>query len=351
MGEEEYYDNEEYRGEEDFGEEDYGDEEPGQSPEQGFLDPEEHEMLGEEGGPPMQVGIYRDEQHSHTSLDESFEKNVNMMARAKANLLTMINDRRGELGLGVFFEDITLNQVATEMSGYLKDNEFSQKKLKEIIEYERVDFTPQLAYVVSRYDEDTVAHSKEDALAYFIEIGYLFFEIDAYKKQLEDPMLNHIGIGLAGNNKHIIVVYLFSSKALTITSITYTPETQRVDLRGRMLDASVGVYVLKLINGTAPADQKTYMQLVLPIKMTYSKASKEFTIWFECANPFKTRHFIEIYTRANPDSIGYGKQNGSKLDFKYFDMKMRALLVEFPEPNFKEALSELAEVRKREVKS
>lgn len=134
-------------------------------------------------------------------------------------------------------------------------------------------------------------------------------------------------MGLAGNNKHIVIVYLFSSKALTIMNIGYCPDTQRVDLRGRMLDTSVGVYVLKLINGNVPPDQKNYMQLVLPNKMTYSKTTKEFTIWFECANPFKTRHFIEIYTRANPDSIGYGKQNGSKLDFKYFDMKMRSLLV------------------------
>ena len=41
-----------------------------------------------------------------------------------------------------------------------------------------------------------------------------------------------------------------------------------------MLDTSVGVYVVKLINGNAPPDQKTYMQLVLPNKMTYSKVTK-----------------------------------------------------------------------------
>lgn len=66
-----------------------------------------------------------------------------------------------------FFEDITLNHVATEMSMYLKNSEYSQKHFKEIMDYERVDFTPQLAYIVSRYDEDT-AHSKDDSLAYFI---------------------------------------------------------------------------------------------------------------------------------------------------------------------------------------
>ena len=35
-----------------------------------------------------------------------------MFAKAKANLLTMINDHRSKQNLGILFEDITLNNIA-----------------------------------------------------------------------------------------------------------------------------------------------------------------------------------------------------------------------------------------------
>lgn len=58
-----------------------------------------------------------------------------MFAKAKANLLTMINDHRSKQNLGILFEDITLNNIANQMSIYLKDNDYSHKHLKQLMDY------------------------------------------------------------------------------------------------------------------------------------------------------------------------------------------------------------------------
>lgn len=96
---------------------------------------------------------------SKEDLDESFEKDVDLHSKVKANLLVLINEHRAGLGLGPLFEDITLDQVSSEYGVYLKNNEHNPKHLKDLLEYSRVDMTnqpnpPNMAYVVSKYDED-----------------------------------------------------------------------------------------------------------------------------------------------------------------------------------------------------
>jgi hypothetical protein len=48
-------------------------------------------------------------------------------------------------------------------------------------------------------------------------MGYLFFEMDNDRKILLDQVYNHVGIGLAGNETHIIVVLFTTQRDIAIT--------------------------------------------------------------------------------------------------------------------------------------
>lgn len=146
-------------------------------------------------------------------------------------------------------------------------------------------------------------------------------------------------------------MFFFTFRALCISSITYSPENaHRVEVRGKVFDSTVGVFVMKVLNGSMPPDSKAMIMQVLPSKMTYNKATKEYSIFFEMANPFQIRNYIEIYTRANPDTISYGKPNEPKVEYRVLDMKMRSILVEFPQASFTKALNDLLERRQQEIK-
>ena len=56
-----------------------------------------------------------------------------------------------------------------------------------------------MIHIVSKYEEDTVV-TAEMILNYFVEMGYLFLEVDSDKKFLLSSDLNHIAIGVSANS-------------------------------------------------------------------------------------------------------------------------------------------------------
>lgn len=66
-----------------------------------------------------------------------------------------------------------------------------------------------------------------------IEIGYLFFERDEDSETLLRPANNHVGIGIAGNGTHVVVVLLITQHDLCITEITDKGDS--IEVRGKML--------------------------------------------------------------------------------------------------------------------
>ena len=56
-----------------------------------------------------------------------------------------------------------------------------------------------LTFIISKYEDDIVVN-KLVTYNYFMEIGYLFLEVDTDRKILLDPQMNHIGLGVAASN-------------------------------------------------------------------------------------------------------------------------------------------------------
>jgi hypothetical protein len=61
--------------------------------------------------------------------------------------------------------------------------------------------------------------TKEVTYNYFMEMGYLFLEAPNDQKYLLDPQMNHIGLGVAVSETHIVIVQILSRKVLAITKL------------------------------------------------------------------------------------------------------------------------------------
>ena len=100
-------------------------------------------------------------------------------------------------------------------------------------------------YIVSGYEEDTQV-TKQVTFDFFIEMGHLFFEMDEERRVLLDSNNNHVGVGLAGNETNIVIVLFVISRDICITSITDKGES--IEVKGKMLDYSVGINGVKIYN-------------------------------------------------------------------------------------------------------
>lgn len=63
---------------------------------------------------------------------------------------------------------------------------YNEKKLDEL----------KLIYIVSKFEEDTLVDSQVMS-DYFMEMGYLFLEVEDDRKTLLSSEMNHIAIGVA----------------------------------------------------------------------------------------------------------------------------------------------------------
>lgn len=65
--------------------------------------------------------------------------------------------------------------------------------------------------------------NKDITYNYFMEMGYLFLEVETDRKFLLDSQMNHIGLGVAASESHVVIVQILSRKVLAITKIQDGP--------------------------------------------------------------------------------------------------------------------------------
>ncbi len=61
-----------------------------------------------------------------------------------------------------------------------------------------------------------------------------------------DPNNTNIGIGLAGNESTIAIVLFVTQRELTIMEINENQHTNHIEVRGKMLENSVGICGVKI---------------------------------------------------------------------------------------------------------
>jgi hypothetical protein len=52
-----------------------------------------------------------------------------------------------------------------------------------------------------------------------MEMGYLLLEVESDKKHLLNSHMDHIGLGVAAGDQHVVIVQVLSRKVLAITKV------------------------------------------------------------------------------------------------------------------------------------
>lgn len=102
-----------------------------------------------------------------------------------------------------------------------------------------------------------------------------------------------------------------------------------------MLEFSIGICGVKIC--TAPGGDYREIATAHYDKIDFNRQTKEFCIYLEIEPNWKERRWIELWTRLNPDSIGYRKPRKEKdkgNHFRHLQMKMRSLFILYPDKKF-----------------
>lgn len=75
-----------------------------------------------------------------------------------------------------------------------------------------------LVHITAKFEED-VNVTPQVMYNYFMEMGYLFLEVEADRRILLNPDLNHISIGVNSDDSQIVIVFIVSRRDLCITRI------------------------------------------------------------------------------------------------------------------------------------
>ena len=98
--------------------------------------------------------------------------------------------------------------------------------------------------------------------------------MDKERELLMDPSNTHVGIGLAGNESTISIVLFVAQRELTIIEITENQHTAQIEVRGKMLDSSVGICGVRIC--VAPGGDYKEIANALYDKMDFNRQTKEF---------------------------------------------------------------------------
>ena len=77
-----------------------------------------------------------------------------------------------------------------------------------------------------------------------------------------------------------------------------------------MLDYSIGICGVKICNATG-GDYKEIANALYD-KIDFNRQTKQFCVYLDIQANWKERRWIELWTRENPDSIGYRKPRKEK---------------------------------------
>ena len=156
--------------------------------------------------------------------------------------------------------------------------------------------------------------------------------------------MNHIGLGVAASDEHVVIVQILSRKVLAITKVNDAPGN-KILVQGRMLEDKVGIYAFRLF----AFDTKADISKIGPEMIEFDRQTREFSAIIESPDPIGhlNRKQMELFVRNNPDSIPYKKQTRDKLNLKHVDLILRIPIFQYPDPRYTHE-DEIARLRKIE---
>lgn len=173
-------------------------------------------------------------------------------------------------------------------------------------------------------------------MAEFLDAHGLLLEMQEDLDVIMNPEYTHVGVGFAADTRRVKIVEFLSARPIMIHSLNAN-ESGEIVVTGTVLKPQgLGVYAARIVN----KDDESKMHTVAgPQHIHYDKDSHEFVITFEPQQEELFYHsepkMVEIYMRANPDTIPYGDNTKGKVtnrDFSNLQNVFRLPMEMTPDP-------------------
>ncbi|CAK88043.1 unnamed protein product (macronuclear) [Paramecium tetraurelia] len=265
-----------------------------------------------------------------------------ILRKVKRDLLENVNRIRREKKLNQLYIELMPAIVAERYASHLLDNDHSDAEFKKLIEFYKYNEKKlddlKLIYIVSKFEEDTIPDAQV-IYDYFMEMGYLFFEVEDDRKILLSNEMNHISIGVSCDDNQVAIVYIVSHKDLCVTKIEDSNDGS-ILVHGKMLEDLVGVYALQILPFTSDSGKvpdKNENNKIGPEHIEFDRQTKCFIAKIgnqgqPCT--YDIRQYIDLYTRNTPESIPYKKSTREKLNLKHIELKLRIPVIFYPDPRY-----------------
>ncbi|EGR28528.1 hypothetical protein IMG5_173450 [Ichthyophthirius multifiliis] len=302
----------------------------------------------------QKIHLQLNKQKDIYEIDEQFLK------KAKKAILKNINDIRQQKNLQIFEVDGLYNIINQQYSQFLLNNKqdnnfyelmqiyiytylFQQKNRKQ---KNQILQDSQLCFISAQYEQEQVL-SEQYIYNYIIELGYLFLESEQdrvhllsnnnniYKQQYKykiiyiDPQNNSIGIGVSCDEQTVSIVLTVCENSIVYTRIC-KPQLNTIEIRGKVLDQSLGIYAIKVHN----LEKNQDIQVIGPEFIEFNKQKQEFKSIFQLQKEeFNNQNLVDLYMRIMPDSITYmnNQGNSENIQFKHLQIKQRMPVIVFPD--------------------
>jgi len=135
-------------------------------------------------------------------------------------------------------------------------------------------------------------------------------EFDIHRENLLSSNFNSVSIGMAFNEEKAVVVDLFSMKEVIVDVIDIKQETFTINVNGRMLLTTNGVFVMRIlkVDENNNLNVKEILHSITCQNISYNKNNQSFVASFKnCQKVFSEpgKKVLEVYLREKPDAIKY----------------------------------------------
>mmetsp|Transcript_17526 Transcript_17526/g.19828 ORF Transcript_17526/g.19828 Transcript_17526/m.19828 type:complete len:813 (+) Transcript_17526:34-2472(+) len=276
---------------------------------------------------------------------------LDQMRRYRREIFNELNQQRSESDLPPMQLDILGNLAATEYAEWLQQNGESDAKCQEICE--KYGCVGENVGVISGtvLDED-IKRDHAHLLPSFMDAHGLLMEISEDRDRLLSEDFTHIGVGLSLEDENIRLVELFSQKVVTVTQIHESEDEGMYEVRGKMLDQTVGVYAARVYQIASGKE----VLVVGPPKIQFDREQKDFIIFLDLPDGlYAEALMLELYVRKKPETIPYGEPSDDVVKVKDVKHVLSAPLQLYPDPRvnledqFDQEKAELERQRKEQL--
>jgi len=155
------------------------------------------------------------------------------------------------------------------------------------------------------------------------------------RDHLLSPNLNTVGIGLSYDKDKLVVVSVYSERAVTVEILSPLEESLTIYLEGKILQEKYGVFAIRIV--VQEKNQNKTLAFVTPQDIFYDSNTKKWNCKFKNVSHVfqemeKENLYVLVYLRDKPELIKYGEMFNGQIKFNDLKLGFRTQLYHFPHP-------------------